>query len=149
MRLAAACALALWMSGCAGGPPRPATLDARNDACGACRMAVSNPRFAAQIVAPGEEPIFFDDLGCLADYLRQHPTQPAQAMIYVADHRTSEWADATAAVFTRVAGLDTPMASHLIAHASPSSRDADPAARGGIEVPPAALFPAMSQAGRR
>ena len=149
MRLAAACALALWMSGCAGGPPRPATLDARNDACGACRMAVSNPRFAAQIVAPGEEPIFFDDLGCLADYLRQHPTLPAQAMIYVADHRTSEWADATAAVFTRVAGLDTPMASHLIAHASSSSRDADPAARGGIDVPPTALFPAMRQAGTR
>jgi copper chaperone NosL len=100
-------------------------------------------------VAPGEDPIFFDDIGCLADYLRQHSAQPARATIYVADHRTSEWAAATAAVFTRVAGLDTPMASHLIAHASPSSRDADPAARGGIDVPPAALFPAMSQAGIR
>ena len=149
MKPAAAFALAVWLFGCAGGAPRPATLDARNDACGACRMAVSNSRFAAQIVAPGEEPIFFEDVGCLANYLRQHPTQPARAMIYVADHRTSEWAGATGAVFTRVAGVDTPMASHLIAHASSSSRDADPAARGGIDVPPAALFPTLSQTGTR
>jgi copper chaperone NosL len=141
MRPAAACALALLLFGCAGGPPRPAMLDARNDACGACRMAVSNPRFAAQIVAPGEEPVFFDDIGCLADYLRQHGTQPARAMAYVADHRTSEWVPAAAAIFTSVAGLDTPMGSHVIAHASALSRDADAAARAGTDVPPASLFP--------
>ena len=149
MRPAAACALAVLLFGCAGGPPRPATLDTRNDACGACRMAVSNPRFAAQIVAPGEEPVFFDDVGCLADYLRQHGTQPARAVAYVADHRTSEWVPAAAAIFTRVAGLDTPMGSHVIAHASSSSRDADTAARVGTDVPPATLFPTPIPDGTR
>ncbi len=38
-------------------------------------MAVSSARFASQIVAPGEEPRFFDDLGCLAAYLREHPAR--------------------------------------------------------------------------
>jgi copper chaperone NosL len=112
-------------------------------------MAVSNPRFAAQIVAPGEEAVFFDAIGCLADYLRQHGTQPARAMAYVADHRTREWVPAAAATFTRVAGLDTPMGSHVIAHASPSSRDADTAARTGTVVPPAALFPTPIPDGTR
>jgi copper chaperone NosL len=149
MRPAAACALAVSLFSCAGGPPRPATLDTHNDACAACRMAVSNPRFAAQVVAPGEEPIFFDDIGCLADYLRQHGPQPARAIAYVADHRTSEWVAAAAAIFTRVAGLDTPMGSHVIAHASPSSRDADTAARGGTDVSPAALFPTPIPDGTR
>jgi len=62
-------------------------------------------------------------------------------MAYVADHRTSEWVPAAAAIFTSVAGLDTPMGSHVIAHASPSSRDADAAARAGTDIPPASLFP--------
>lgn len=149
MRLAGAYALGLFVFGCAGGPPRPATLDTLNDACGACRMVVSSPRFAAQIVAPGEEPVFFDDLGCLATYLRERGTQPARAMAYVADHRTGEWVSAAAATFTRVAGLDTPMGSHVIAHSSSSSRDADTAARTGTDVPPATLFTTFIPDGTR
>ena len=34
------------------------------------------------------------------------------------------------AVFTQVPGLETPMGSHLVAHADAASRDGDPAARG-------------------
>jgi len=59
--------LALALTACTRGPAHPGTLDTRNDACAHCRMAVSDPRFAAQLAAPGEEPRFFDDLGCLRD----------------------------------------------------------------------------------
>jgi len=149
MKRYAACALALMVVGCAGGPPMPTALDTRNDACGACRMAVSDVRFAAQIVAPGEEPVFFDDIGCLADYLRQHATLPPRAAAYVADHRTRAWVPAAAAVFTKVTDLQTPMGSHVIAHASPSSRDADTEARAGTAVLPAALFPMTIPDGTR
>jgi copper chaperone NosL len=97
-------------------------------------MAVSSPRFAAQIVAPGEEPLFFDDLGCLVTYLDLRKTVGAGAVAYVADHRTGTWVAAAAATITRVEGLSTPMGSHLIAHESPASRDADPAAQAGVDV---------------
>jgi copper chaperone NosL len=103
-------------------------------------MAVSSPTFAAQIVAPGEEPLFFDDLGCLVTYLGQHPSVDARAVAYVADHRTRAWVPAAGATITRVDGLGTPMGSHLIAHASPASRDTDPAARGGIDIRPGSLL---------
>lgn len=116
---------------CGQGTPAPAPLDTRNEMCRSCRMTVSNPRFAAQIVAPGEEPLFFDDLGCLDTYLVRSPRLPERSVIYVADHRTRSWVPASAAVFTRVEALDTPMNSHLVAHADAASRDADPAARGG------------------
>ena len=102
-------------------------------------MAVSNARFAAQIVAPGEEPIFFDDIGCLRDYLQQRGAR-RRAAAFVADHRTSAWVPAAAAVFTQVPALETPMGSHLIAHATPASRDADPDARGGPPVDASAFF---------
>ena len=93
-------------------------------------MAVSDARFASQLVAPGEIPRFFDDLGCLGAYLKGGSV-PRGALVYVADHRTKAWLRAEAAVYTRVPGLATPMSSHLIAHADEASRDADPDARGG------------------
>ena len=45
---------------------RHATTRAASAAC-RCR----DTRFAAQLVAPGEEPVFFDDLGCLTHYRRR------------------------------------------------------------------------------
>jgi len=102
-------------------------------------MAVSDARFSSQLVAPGELPRFFDDLGCLADYLKAGKA-PAGAVAFVADHRTKAWLRADRAVYTRVAGLETPMGSHVIAHADAVSRDADADARGGTGVAAAELF---------
>jgi copper chaperone NosL len=126
--------------GCTQGPPPPAPLDTRNESCGSCRMAVSEARFASQLVAPSEEPKFFDDLGCLASYLRSAKSPPRGMRAYVADHRTKAWVPAADAVYTRVPGLDTPMGSHLIAHADASSRAADPDARWGAAVTVADVF---------
>ena len=124
---------------CGGGAPEPAALDARNEACASCRMAVSNARFSSQLVASGELPRFFDDLGCLAAFLKAGKA-PAGAVAFVADHRTKAWVPADHAVYTKVPGLETPMGSHVIAHADAASRDQDPDAKGGVPVAPADLF---------
>lgn len=118
---------------CASGPPEPAALDVRAEACATCRMAVSDPVFASQVVAPGEIPRFFDDLGCLAAFLLAGKAPP-NAAVFVADHRTRAWVRAEDAVFTRVAGLETPMGSHAVAHRDAASRDQDDRARGGVPV---------------
>jgi copper chaperone NosL len=120
-------------AGCGTGAPRPAPLDTRNEQCAHCRMAVSDARFAAQLVAPGELPRFFDDIGCLADFLKGSRA-PAGSAAFVADHRTKAWLPAERAVYTRVPGLQTPMGSHVIAHADAASRDADPDAATGAPV---------------
>ena len=122
-----------------GGPAGPAPLDTRNEACAFCRMAVSDAGFASQLVAPGELPRFFDDLGCLASYLKGGQV-PAGALAFVADHRTKAWVPASRAVYTRVPGLATPMGSHVIAHESAASRDADPDAKTGTPVSATELF---------
>jgi len=125
-------AAALVMSACAGGPPGPAAIGLGEDACAACRMTIVSRATAAQIVRAGDEPVFFDDLGCLRDYLRRQPL-PGDAVVYVADHRTGAWLNARAAVFTKTTVV-SPMASGLLAHADASSRDADPAAAGGSQA---------------
>jgi copper chaperone NosL len=117
---------------CARGAPPPAELDTRNELCAYCRMPVSDRRLAVQIVSRGEEPLFFDDLGCLAGRLAGDGRRSGSA-IYVADHGTGRWVPAESAVYTRSA-VQTPMGSGLLAHADAASRDADPAARGGTPL---------------
>jgi copper chaperone NosL len=138
-QLATVTVLALAAIACGGGEPQPAELDTRNEQCASCRMAVSSAVFASQLVAPGELPRFFDDLGCLADYLKAGRS-PKGAVAFVADHRTKAWVRADRAVYTKVPGLETPMGSHVIAHADTASRDQDPDARAGGPVAPTELF---------
>jgi copper chaperone NosL len=102
-------------------------------------MAISDARFASQLVAPAEETAFFDDLGCLANHLRSAKSAQG-ARVYVADHRTKAWVRAADAVYTKVPGIETPMGSHVMAHADAASRDADPDARAGEPVTPAGLY---------
>ena len=132
-RVLAAAALA-GLAACSRGPVTPAALDTRNDSCGWCRMAVSDARFAAQLAAPAEEPRFFDDVGCLATFLKSGGAPARGQVAFVADHRTRAWVPAAAAVYTKKPGLATPMNSALIAHADAASRDADPDASGGTPV---------------
>jgi copper chaperone NosL len=119
------------LAACSRGPAAPAGLDTKNESCGWCRMAVSDARFAAQLVSPSEEPRFFDDIGCLATFLKSGGAPAKGQIAYVADHRTKAWVRASAAVYTKKPGLETPMGSGLIAHADAASRGADLDAAGG------------------
>ena len=127
------------LSACAGSPLAPVDIDPLNDACRQCRMLVSNPRTAAEIVAPGEEPLIFDDLDCFRNFIAATPLSDV-ARVYVVDHRTGEWIPAHIAVYTKSTHRGTAMGSGLIAHWDVASRDADPAAAGGSAVPLAAIL---------
>ncbi len=140
MRAGFAVAVALVLaSSCARREPEPAPLDTRNETCASCRMPVSDARLASQVVAPGELPRFFDDLGCLAGFVRGGRA-PAGSVVFVADHRTRQWVRAERALYTRVPGLETPMSSHLVAHLDRLSRDQDQDASGGMPVEARELF---------
>jgi copper chaperone NosL len=122
-RISGVAAFAVLLVACASGPPSPVALQ-QGLACTHCRMIIVDAKLAAQIVAPGEEPRFFDDIGCLARYLTEHPAAP-DATAYVADHSSGAWVRAAAAVYSRSAGLETPMGSHIIAHANEQARAND------------------------
>jgi copper chaperone NosL len=147
IRVACAAAI-LALTGCVSGPPPPATM-AQGDTCAYCRMMVAPSELAAELVVPGDDPRFFDDIGCLAAFLKEHEAQPADAVAYVKDHQTRRWIRADAAIYTRVADLDTPMGSRLVAHAGERLRRDDPITARGSVVAAGDVFDArMPQGGK-
>jgi copper chaperone NosL len=143
---AAVVAMAALIAGC-GGEPRPVPPAIDQDACAHCRMIVSDVRFAAQIVTAAGDPVYFDDLTCLADHLRAAPL-PSGAAVFVVDHRTREWIDARQAIYTRADAVTGPMGSHVIAHRSTATREADPDAASGTIITLAEALPALAPGGR-
>lgn len=136
-RLLLVIAVTLLSIGC-GGEIGPGDVTP-SDACTYCRMHVSDPHFAGQIGAPGEETMFFDDIGCLANWLKEHEA-PSEAIAWVADHRTGRWVQAVEAVYTKAQSISTPMGSNIIAHIDTTSRDADRDAINGETLTVAAVF---------
>ena len=135
----AAGALLIVLSAVAGcGGDGPVSIE-KGTPCAFCRMTISNLRLAAEVIAPGEEPRFYDDIGCLANDLRQRAA-PAAARAFVADFNTGALIPAAEAVYTRDASLATPMSSHFVAHATTAARDADDRVRGGTPVSAADVF---------
>ena len=143
----AAAALCGVLAACARGP---AAIE-RGTACASCRMTIASPRLAAEIVAPGEEPRFYDDIGCLVEGINRGDLREMGdgATAYVADHRTGAWVSAADAVYTRADSVQTPMGSHLIAHADAPSRDADRDAAGGVAMPRSRVFSSAAMGSRR
>ena len=93
-------------------------------------MAVSDARFAAQLVAPRRGAALLRRRRLPRRLAAGASKAPPGAVAYVADHRTKAWVRADRAVYARVPGLETPMSSHVVAHADAASRDQDPDAQG-------------------
>ncbi|MBF0353502.1 MAG: protein NosL [SAR324 cluster bacterium] len=63
------------------------------DVCDHCRMAISDPRYATQVVEPGGKAHLFDDAGCALSWIKNQPWKD-NAKIWVADINTFQWLDA-------------------------------------------------------
>lgn len=74
--------------------------------CARCAMAVSDPKFAAQVrdIRPdGKAKIYkFDSIGCAVIWLdKQSWGKPGQSELWVNDNRTGEWIDARTAWYVQ------------------------------------------------
>jgi len=122
-RLSIALALILLTAACGSGRLAPLPVPLDHVSCSRCGMLVSDGRTAAQALAAGEEPRFYDDIGCAA----ADTTLPAAGAIYVSSG-AGKWLSADRAYYARAADSRTPMGYGVIAFASPDaarSRDKD------------------------
>jgi len=103
---------ALLLGGCSGEPDTgPGKVRWDRETCVRCQMAVSDPKFSAQVrVHPGKGSKLykFDDIGCAIIWLdEQGLASDPDIEIWVNDYQTGDWIDARRAWY--VPGQITPM----------------------------------------
>lgn len=104
----------LTLAGCASSGLRPADIFPE-DMCANCRMAISDERFASEIITHEEEAFKFDDLGCMLKF-RVKRNDIQIAAIFLKDYDTREWIPYERATIIET-NLDTPMGSGKVAFA--------------------------------
>jgi copper chaperone NosL len=106
--------LCLLLAACAGTETKPVEL-APEDMCSFCRMAISEKRFAAELITLDGDALKFDDIGCMLDYLKEKPNSPRIAAYFVVDYETGEWVRGEAAFYARSVELKSPMSHGIVA----------------------------------
>jgi len=98
--------------GCGGTELKPVDLFPE-DECALCRMAVSDHRFASEILIDDGSALKFDDLSCQKEYRDARGDGKTRA-IFVKDYDSKEWIPFDKAVIVQT-GMHTPMGSGLVA----------------------------------
>jgi len=129
--------LALLLTACQSKPRGPVPID-RDDTCASCRMAISERRYAAELIDQDGNIYKFDDIACMLRFAHARGFQPSEASFYVTDYATGmDWVDARHAHFVRLrTSVSSPMASGLVAVVD-SNNAAQPA---GPEAEPVLTF---------
>ena len=72
------------------------------DMCERCQMAVSERKYAVQIINPTSNKVYkFDDIGCAVLWLQEeHIAWSGSAIIWITDAKTGKWIDAKTAIYT-------------------------------------------------
>ena len=129
-------ALALAVAACgperAPWPPAPAAVRLGEHACAACRMIISDERFAAQHHDRSGRVDRFDDLGCLFDAAGGAPIDP-QAVFVRGRHG---WVRGDRAVVVRAPGIHSPMGYALMAFAEHAAADREASRHRAAETMP-------------
>jgi len=103
--------LLIWW-GCGKPSLKPVEIEPA-DMCSFCRIAVSEMRYAAEIVDREENVYKFDDIGCMLRYMREHRTEGVA--VFVKDYDGSGWLSAPEAQYVRSDAIPSPMGGHTIA----------------------------------
>jgi copper chaperone NosL len=90
-------------------------------------MAISEKRFAAELILADETILKFDDIGCMLNYQKRNSNARNPTAVYVVDSETKKWIKAQDAFFGRPPNTKTPMGSGIVAYDS-----ADKAGPGAV-----------------
>jgi copper chaperone NosL len=85
------------------------------DICAQCRMAVSEVRFASEIIDMHGDVYKFDDIGCMLKFRNKRSDLKINAT-FLKDYETREWIPYERAVIVRTS-IETPMGSGKLAFA--------------------------------
>lgn len=104
----------LLLAACERGEIAPVEL-LPEDMCASCKMAISEKRYAAEFINTEGDAFKFDDIGCLADYLKNKTDRSSIAAFFVVDFDSKQWLKAEEAFLVQSSKFQTPMSGGIVA----------------------------------
>ncbi len=114
------------------GAATPREIAVGQDQCNYCRMEITDPKFATQVILTTGKIQVFDAVDCLAGYVRGNPAEQIKS-VWVADVTNGDFVQAERAGFLLDASLRGPM-GRIVAFGSPDEARAAVATYGGTPV---------------
>ncbi len=110
--------------------PGPVPIEA-SDMCALCKMAISEKRYAVEIVDRDGNLLKFDNPICMREHVTGRNMRDQVAAWFVADYETGTWTDARQAHYVKSQEIPSPMNSGLAAFQDPAKAGAFAAAHHG------------------
>lgn len=102
------------LAGCQTNTTEPVAL-APEDMCSFCRMAISEKRYAAELLDSEGRAFKFDDIGCMGNFVNRSQPNAKVTAYFVMDFDERVWIKAEAAYYVRSSEITTPMNGGVIA----------------------------------
>lgn len=83
------------------------------DMCDYCKMAISEKRYAAELIDPEGRAFRFDDIGCMTNFIRRGSSKASAYFVMDFDER--QWIRAEDAYYVRSSEFTTPMNGNVVA----------------------------------
>ena len=83
--------------------------------CSFCKMAISEKRYAAELVDREGNLFKFDDIGCMARFARDRNLEGKAAAYFVVDYEQRDWLSGEQANYVKSEAIHSPMGGGLIA----------------------------------
>ncbi|MCC6773217.1 MAG: nitrous oxide reductase accessory protein NosL [Gemmatimonadaceae bacterium] len=133
VQLVVLASVVLASAGC-GGEKGPRPLVVGEDSCDFCKMAISDPRFGAEVRTTTGRLVTFDAVECVAGYVGAATDKSRIAGIWVADYHGGAMVPADSALFVSGGSLHSPMGRQLTSFAPSISADSLATLYGGTVI---------------
>lgn len=143
--------LLMVLAGAGCSTPAPRAIATGAEPCAHCHMTIADTRYAGELVLRTGKVEVFDDISCLAAFLREGAVAAERVHSRWVRPVTGEdrWIPAEQAFYLQREGQTTPMASGLLAFATARQADSARAEAGGVRLawddimalPPGSLHP--------
>ena len=108
------------LANCQKQPVVPVAL-APEDMCSYCKMVISEKRYAAELIDVEGQAFKFDDLGCMANFIKSKKNPAKTVAYFVIDFDERQWIKAENAYYVRSLELRTPMNGGIVAFKNESN----------------------------
>ncbi|MDN3606746.1 nitrous oxide reductase accessory protein NosL [Kaistella yonginensis] len=94
----------------------PQEIAVGKDQCANCKMTISEPKYATQLITEKGRLYKFDDISCMNDYEVSNTESTGNAKTYVADFPSGEFIEKTTATFIKGGDIKSPMGGNTQAY---------------------------------